>query len=390
MGRRQGWVGLALAAAVLVAGCGGSGGDAGEEDSDTTSAATEVTEAPTTTAAPATTPAPTTTATPTTLQLPTTVAPTTPVPAAATFGRDAIEGDWIALRAVTSDDGYWNMGDKPLPVEYRLYTMACTDDSCGQIDATISYGDGTTNDVPIEFTFDGEALTATDVYQYECLNPAGTAYDGPQTTVSTAQFDLAPVVVDGRLASFTGTYQAHDVQEASAECTAQDVGYAADMVLFREELATPVALTDGAWSGESQQAGEERAIVGCAAGACTFRSPIDDMGPGDVITPIMVDVPFTETSPGVGSGESHESGNCVGDQSGSYVADDVYDVSRYVELRSYEVAGMSVPVLIATAGVMGEPVAGLAPDVAAECAAYSHITTFGGIPTDDPQLVSLG
>lgn len=390
MGRRQRIAGCVLAAAVLLAACGGSdGGEDGAAAPDTEAAGGTEVAAPASAAA-TTTAAPTTVA-PTT-EPSTTVAPTSEpstTEADATFGRDAIEGDWIVVRKVTEDADYWQVDYST--VEYRTYTLSCNDDTCTSLSAIIGYGDGTVDqDAPLQLALDADSMTAADTLPAACLNPAGTDYDGPATTTWTTVIDLAPQVVGGVTVSFVGTYQVDVTGAASADCAAEQYGYTSDMVMFREDLATPMPFTDGVWSGEGAKTGEERGIVGCAQGACAFRMALNSIGPGDVVTLIQVDVPFTETPTGVGSGQSVASGNCRGDISGHFEAADAYTVTRFVEVRQYEIAGVGTPVLVATDGRVGEPVAGLAPDVAAECGPFSAMTTFAGVPTDDPLLVSLG
>ena len=364
---------LGALAAITLAACGGSSGST----SDTATApAGPDTTAPDTTAPDTTSPdttSPDTTST--------TVAPTTSsTPAALSVAVGPDWTEWLTVRRVVRDGGYWGVPEGGLlPVEARTYWMRCDTEPCTTptfesraMDETESNGDELTAAI------EGTVLTFGNRGPIECTDPATGQPTGPATAEVANGWTLDAVGDTG--AVWSGSYEYRLTSEASADCAAEDIGYLASMVLFDPAA---VALTDdveGIWLGESNETiGVENGIRPCTAEEecdVMLRTSRDDVGGsaagGPGVTRSFHDIPLERQADGTFYGTDQYASSCNSDTDGSYVSASGYLLTHQVWLSVYDLGEGAAERFVAEfdSAMSGETHPDLTPEQAAQCAPF--------------------
>lgn len=293
------------------------------------------------------------------------------------------EGQWIVLRRLTTNDGYWKETPAP-PMEFRIYDITCSDPGCGEMSATISRADGVVNtDDPLAMQFDGERLIASDEWSSACKNPTTSAYDGPQNSKGSASIELEPVMVDGTLSSFAGDYSLQLVTDGSTDCVAEDVGYSAEMVMFRIDAASPLELADGIYYGDGWLGQAARGVQGCAEGTCRFREPY----PLNAATgPQNAWIEGTLTPGADGHTASvNFSDSCTDPETGAWLADAAYETHVDASVALIEVPGFDLPVLLTVQKIS----AMVTTDAPTACQPFEQTFWFAGVAVDAPDLIDF-
>jgi hypothetical protein len=293
------------------------------------------------------------------------------------------EGQWIVLRRLTTNDGYWNETPAP-PMEFRIYDITCSTPDCGEMSATVARANGVVNtDHPLTMRFDGERLTASDEWTSACKNPTTSVYDGPENSQGNASIDLQPVMVDGTLSSFAGDYSLTLVTDGSADCVAEDVGYTSEMVMFRVDAVSPLALADGVYYGDGWIGQAARGVQGCADDACRFREPY----PLNTVTGTQVVwIEGTLTPDGAGYTASVDfTDACSDPATGAWLADDAYATHVDASVSLVQVAGFDQPVLLTKQEINAQANTG-AP---AACPSFAQTFWFAGVAVDAPDLIDF-
>ncbi|MCB1001696.1 MAG: hypothetical protein R2713_21840 [Ilumatobacteraceae bacterium] len=387
---------LALGAAVtlVTAACGGGGSggggdgtaerdDGGEDPTELTAAASTTSDGPATpaTAAPA----------PTSVATTETATPTSAAPVGLTFpaGNDWVE--WLVVRRVTSDDGYWGATGAALPVEARAYWARCDGDVCTapQFDTRWLSDVESTGLAPIDAALEGQYLTWGATEAAACLDPATGQATGPQESDQTSGFTLEAIGDAGSV--WQGPYQLMVETEGSAACMAEEAGYTASMVLF-DPAAVPASDDPvGAWWGESGSVpGVERLVRACEPSEecdAVLRFAEDEpTAPSPNRT--MWDVPLRRGTDGVWYGSIEYTGACISDLDQGYVSPVGYTITREVWLTVYDLAGTDV----GRAAEMDDRVVGithpdLPADQAAVCAPFERVERYVALANREPRFL---
>jgi hypothetical protein len=335
--------GLSLfVAATVMAACGGS--DAGDATPTTPSpAADDTADDPTSeTTTPETTTSPTAPAE--------TVAATTEPPASAASTGDALTFpagpdwvEWLAVRRVTSDDGYWLYDDGvPLPVEARAYWARCEAEVCTapQFDVRYVGAVESAGEPYFDATVEGQYMTWGNSSAVACVDPATNEVTGPLETTQTSGWTLEPIDAAG--AVWQGNYETLLTNDGSAACLAERVGYRASMLLF-DPTKTPLADDPaGIWWGEnSASPGVERLIRACepAEGCDAVLRIAVDQPSAAAPTRTPYDVALSRGPDGVLYGSVDYVDACLSDLDRSWIADVGYDVTREFWVSVYDLPG---------------------------------------------------
>lgn len=341
-------------AVLMTAACGGSSTDS----ADTTTVATQASAAVDTVVETSAAPAPTEPA-------------TTEAAGESAFPGD---GEWTAYYRITDNGGWYTSPDVAFtfPVKFE-----CDD-------ATCSTGTRTANPagdpVPTPFTFDGEILSNKFDQMEACLNPTTGVADGPLLTATTAIDTMAPVMDGSDIIAFVGVRNFVAVTVGSADCTAEELGYKADVVYFRDDAGAPSALTGDGWfragTGDNTI---ERAIRLCTATPCDlqYRMPKQMLTADGSYQPVFVDVLLARAADGTYVGSANWVDSCASDNDNSFVAAEGYDTTLKVVLTAIELG--DVTIIQASESQSGTPHASLTPEQAAVCSPYELEEAVHGI-----------
>lgn len=389
----------ALALASVLAGCGGSGDSIATEDTDPVgseapaaegqgSTSTETALAPVDATDPSDPSDPSDSSD-------STAAPTTaPTVEGLTFPAGSDWSEWLVVRRVTSDDGYWAWPDGfDLPVEARAYWARCDADAgactAPQFDSRLLSDTESTGLPLVEAKLEGMYLTWGESLEVACMDPATNQTTGPLETTQTSGWTLDRMNDAGTV--WQGIYETVLTNEASAACLAEQVGYRASMLLFDP---TQVPLADdpvGVWWGENTASpGVERLVRACEPGEgcdAMLRVAVDDLG---AATPARTlhDVPLSRGPDGVLYGSVAYVGACVSDADRSWVTDAGYDVTHEFWVTVYDLAGTDEERAVEMdERVVGTTMPGLTADQAGVCAPFERSDRMVGLSNETSALM---
>lgn len=302
---------------------------------------------------------------------------------------DGIEGAWVVVRRVTENNGYFNEeeGREPI-VQYRMYDVTCADASCEQVSAEVTRASGNMSSTPLVMQFDGSTLTVDEALPAACLNADGTGLDGPQEEIDTTTIDLSAQTSDGAIVSFVGEYTFSAKSEASAGCSAVDVSYTADMVMFRPDRVTLDELSDGVFWGDGLLGPAMRAVHTCVDNTCLLREPYSIIHE-DGEEAVYLEGTIKKNSDNSYSGAITFKDSCLDQATSLWIADDAYDLAIGATVAYAQVPGWDEPVLLIIETITAQPVAGLQADVAEACPAFNRTLAFAGIPSQMDDRIDL-
>ena len=302
---------------------------------------------------------------------------------------NGIEGAWVVVRRVSQNDGYFNeeAGREPL-VQYRMYDLTCSDAACQEVSADVTRASGNMSSTPLVMQFDGSKLTVNEELPAACMNPEGTGLDGPQEEIDTTTIDLTAEPSDGAIVSFVGEYSFRATSEASAGCSAVDVGFTADMVMFRPDLVTLDPLADGLFWGDGLLGQSMRAVHGCVDNTCLLREPyllIHETGE----EPVYIEGTIKKNPDNSYSGAITFKDSCIDQATSMWIADNAYDLAVSATVAYADVPGWDQPVLLIIEQITSQPSADLPADVADACPPFTRTLAFAGIPSQMDDRIDL-
>lgn len=300
-----------------------------------------------------------------------------------------IEGAWVVVRRVTQNDGYFNeeAGREPL-VQYRMYDLTCADASCAQVSAEVTRASGNMSSTPLVMQFDGTRLTVNEALPAACLNAEGTGLDGPQEETDTTTIDMTAQPSDGGVISFVGEYSFRATSEASAGCSAVDVGYTADMVMFRPDLVQLSPLSDGLFWGDGLLGPAMRAVHSCVDNTCLLREPYSIIHENSEEA-VYLEGTLTKNSDNSYSGAITFKDSCLDQATSLWIADDAYDLAVSATVAYAQVPGWDDPVLLIIEQLTSQPSADLPADVAEACPPFTRTLAFAGIPSQMDDRIDI-
>lgn len=302
---------------------------------------------------------------------------------------EGIEGAWVVVRRVTQNDGYFNEEEGREPVvQYRMYDLTCADASCAQVSADVTRASGNMSSTPLVMQFDGSTLTVNEELPAACMNAEGTGLDGPEEEIDTTTITLTAQPSDGAVVSFVGEYSFRATSQASAGCSAVDVGYTADMVMFRPDLVTLQPLGDGMFWGDGLLGPAMRAVHSCVDNTCLLREPyllMHETGE----EPVYLEGTIKKNPDNSYSGAITFKDSCIDQATSMWIADNAYDLAVSATVAYAEVPGWDEPVLLIIEQITSQPSADLPADVADACPPFTRTLAYAGIPSQMDDRIDL-
>lgn len=313
-----------------------------------------------------------------------------PVETGAATSDTDISGEYIMVRRVTSDRGWFGLDvidtTDNFVHEARTYDIVAiggVTDGAAELSITSRYfgeseflaGD------PFDATFDAGVIAFENATYEACLSVATGEIDGPAEALLTSTLQVRESKIPGIFAG-TFTYTAESV--ASDDCEAEDIGYTADAWLIRPDAAQAVAVP-GVYAGQYIRDESlwqaEYWVRECVAGeGCELvvRYEQSVTAADGSTSDRLIDVFLSETGDGEYVGGATYSAGCMND--GVVVDEDAYDVRISAVAAFYDLGGGEQVMIFDKEEHVtpGEVTA----DVAAQCGAYTTGEVFAGLPID--------
>lgn len=311
-------------------------------------------------------------------------------PAAATAPDADVSGEYLMVRRVTSDNGWFGLpaidDTTNFVHEARTYEIAVVGevvDGAAELAITSRYFDEDPRMAgdPFEAALVDGRISFVNVVEDVCLSTVTGEYDGPPEATLTSTLDVTLSKVED-IFSGTFTYTAETV--ASEACEPEDIGYTADAWLIHadaEQAPGVAGVYAGQFVRDEQAWNTEYSVRECEPGeGCELvvRYEQTVTHADGVTSQRFIDIFMLETGDGDYVGGAVYSAGCASDLDGSFIAEDAYDVRVSAFAAFYDIGGgeRAVTIYKEEAGTPSKSDA----DVAARCGPFVNEDSFAGLP----------
>lgn len=316
-----------------------------------------------------------------------------PASVGAASADDDISGDYVMVRRVTSDSGWFGLDTIDTTDNfmheartYAIVTIGGVVDGAAELSVTSRYigeSEFFASDPFAATLRDGVISFVNETYDV-CLSTATGEYDGPREALLTSTLEARQTKTPG---IFAGAFTYAAENPASAECEAEDIGFTADAWLIHPDAGQAVA-APGVYAGQYVSDDlvwqAEYSVRECTDGeGCDIVVRYGQVltEPDGAASEQVIDVFMLATGDGGYAGGATYTGDCV-DDGAVLIAEDAYDVRVSAVAAFYDLGDGEQALVLdkeeqITTGKVSD-------DIAAQCRSYAVEHVFAGLPIDRP------